>query len=162
MCIRDRTSGAFEDLTGNIFAGIARTDTYNFTTRGVAGIGSEPVGIVTDIRPEKPGIGYTSRDNGQVGNCTFDIVTNQPGSIVGVKNIKCSDKHKTIPEVIINTTTGRGAELLPVISYSPDFVQDIGEKPNQYDENGNRIYGPDGKALVIDVIDCVGKEVIRE
>jgi len=156
------TSGAFEDLTGNIFAGIARTDTYNFTTRGVAGIGSEPVGIVTDIRPEKPGIGYTSGDNGQVGNCSFDLVTTPAGSIVGVKNIKCSDKHKTIPEVIINTTTGRGAELLPVISYSPDFVQDIGEKPNQYDENGNRIYGPDGKALVIDVIDCVGKEVIRE
>jgi len=52
--------------------------------------------------------------------------------------------------------------LLPIISYAPDFVQDIGEKPNQYDENGNRLYGPDGKALVIDVIDCVGKEVIRE
>ncbi len=62
----------------------------------------------------------------------------------------------------IDTRNGRGAELLPIMSYAPDFVQDIGEKPNQYDENGNRLYGPDGKALVIDVIDCVGKEVIRE
>tara|TARA_B100000131_G_scaffold54079_1_gene48992 strand:- start:1102 stop:3636 length:2535 start_codon:yes stop_codon:yes gene_type:complete len=156
------TSGAFEDLSGNIFAGIARTDTYNWTTRGVAGIGSEPVGIVTDIVTERPGIGYTSGDTGQVGNCSFDLVTTPAGSIVGVKNIRCSDKHQTIPNVVVNTTTGSGAELLPVISYSPDFVQDIGEKPNQYDENGNRIYRPDGRALVIDVIDCVGKEVIRE
>ncbi len=156
------TPGAFEDLSGNKFTGIALTDTYNWTTRGVAGIGSEPVGIVTSIVPERPGIGYTSGDSGLVGNCSFDLVTTPAGSIVGVKNIRCSDKHKTIPEVIINTNTGRGAELIPVISYAPDFVQDIGEKPNQYDENGNRIYGPDGRALVIDVIDCVGKDLTRE
>ena len=156
------TPGAFEDLAGNSFAGIANTDTYNWTTRGVAGIGSEPVGIVTDIVPYRPGIGYTDGDGGQVGQCTFDLVTTPAGSIVGVKNINCSDKHNIIPNVTIDTRNGRGAELLPIISYAPDFVQDIGEKPNQYDENGNRLYGPDGKALVIDVIDCVGKEVIRE
>ena len=99
------TPGALEDLAGNIFAGIANTDTYNWTTRGVAGIGSEPVGIVTSIVPERPGIGYTSGDSGLVGNCSFDLVTTPAGSIVGVKNIRCSDKHKTIPEVIINTNT---------------------------------------------------------
>ena len=35
-----------------------------------------------------------------------------------------------------------GAELIPIISYSPDFVSDIGERPNS-------------GILVVDVVDCV-------
>ena len=41
------SEGSFKDLNDNAFAGIAKTDTYNFTTRGVSGIGSQAVGIVT-------------------------------------------------------------------------------------------------------------------
>ena len=32
---------------------MARTDTYNFTTRGVSGIGTQAVGIVTNLIPQK-------------------------------------------------------------------------------------------------------------
>ena len=134
--------GSFLDLNDNEFAGIARTDTYNFTTRGVSGIGSEAVGIVTTLIPQKPGIGYTSGDSGQVGQCTFDLLLTPAGSVVGVQNMNCKDKHKKIPPVIINTKTGVGARLLPVVTYSPDFVADIGEEP-----------GPG--MLVVNVVDCV-------
>ena len=34
------SEGSFKDYNDNAFAGMARTDTYNFTTRGVSGIGS--------------------------------------------------------------------------------------------------------------------------
>ena len=140
------SEGSFFDLTGNQFVGIALTDTYNFTTRGVAGIGSQAVGIVTDLRPVRPGIGYTSGDMGIVGKCTFDLLLTPAGSIVGVTNIACKDKHNQSPKVSINTKTGRGAQLIPIINYSPDYVSDIGEKPDGT-----------GPILVVDVVNCVGK-----
>jgi hypothetical protein len=77
-----------------------------------------------------------------VGQCKFDFVLTPAGSIVGVQNIKCVDKHNVSPEVVLNTSTGLGAELIPVISYSPDYVADIGERP-----------GPG--MLIVDVVDCV-------
>ena len=136
------TEGSFKDLNDNNFAGMARTDTYNFTTRGVSGIGTQAVGIVTNLIPQKPGIGYTSGDTGQVGQCTFDFLLTPAGSIVGIRNISCKDKHTVIPPVTINTKTGLGAQLLPVVSYSPDFVSDIGERPS-------------AGTLVVNVVDCV-------
>ena len=135
------TRGSFKDRAGNVFAGIGQTDTYNFTTKGVAGIGSDPVGIVTNIIPEKPGIGYTDGDTGDVGGCKFEFVLTDGGSIVGIKNLSCNKKFKSNPPITINTNTGLGAQLVPVISYSPDFTRDIGEEPDQ--------------KLVVDVIDCV-------
>ena len=136
------TEGSFKDLNDNKFAGMARTDTYNFTTRGVSGIGTQAVGIVTNLVPQKPGIGYTSGDTGQVGQCTFDFLLTPAGSIVGIRNINCKDKHAVIPPVTINTKTGLGAKLLPVVTYSPDFVSDIGERPS-------------AGTLVVNVVDCV-------
>ena len=156
------SEGSFLDMADNQFAGIGRTDTYNFTTKGVSGIGSEAVGIVTTLIPYRPGIGYTSGDNGQVGACTFDLVLTPAGSIAGINNINCQDKHKVIPEVTINTRSGIGAELLPVISYSPDFVSDSGTAPNVDGGFGGGRTGiptPDaaraGGNLYIKVIDCV-------
>ena len=156
------SEGSFLDMADNQFAGIGRTDTYNFTTKGVSGIGSEAVGIVTTLIPYRPGIGYTSGDNGQVGACTFDLVLTPAGSIAGINNINCQDKHKVVPEVTINTRTGIGAELLPVISYSPDFVSDSGTAPTVDGGFGGGRTGiptPDGARaggnLYIKVIDCV-------
>ena len=139
------TEGSFLDMNNNQFAGIAKTDTYNFTTRGVSGIGSEAVGIVTTLIPYRPGIGYTDGDTGQVGECYFNLLLTPAGSVVGVRDIACKDKHKVTPRVTINTKTGTGAKLIPVVSYSPDYVADVGEKPDR-----NRV-------LVVDVVDCVGK-----
>ena len=139
------TEGSFKDLASNAFAGIAKTDTYNFTTRGVSGIGSEAVGIVTTLIPYRPGIGYTDGDTGQVGDCSFNLLLTPAGSIVGVRDIACKDKHKVTPRVKINTKTGTGAKLIPVVSYSPNYVADVGEKPDR------------SRVLVVDVVDCVGK-----
>ena len=136
------SEGSFKDTNDNSFAGIARTDTYNFTTRGVSGIGSQAVGIVTTLVASRPGIGYQPTDYGMVGQCRFDLVLTPAGSIVGVQNINCKDKHAVSPEVEIFTSTGLGAELIPVITYSPDFVADIGERPG-------------AGMLVVDVVDCV-------
>ncbi len=154
------SEGSFKDLADNSFAGLARTDTYNFTTRGISGIGSEAVGIVTSLIPYRPGIGYTSGDSGQVGACTFDLVVTPAGSIVGINNINCQDKHKSIPEVTLNTRTGRGAQLIPIISYSPNFVADSGARPSiDGGFGGGGIPIPDGaKAggnLFVKVVDCV-------
>lgn len=136
--------GSFVDEAGNKFAGIARTDTYNFTTRPSAGLGSQPVGIVTDVIPWRPGIGYTDGDTGEVGGCTFNLVLTPAGSVVGITDLKCPNKFDSIPDIIINTNTGRGAELKAVLAYSPDFTRDPG-------------IGPDPQTLVINVVDCVGK-----
>ena len=125
------SEGSFLDVYDNQFAGMARTDTYNFTTRGVSGIGSEAVGIVTNPVPYRPGIGYTSGDKGRVGDCSFDLVVTPAGSIAGINNIRCQDKHKKIPRVTIDTKTGIGARLYPIMSYSPDYVSDIGERPSR-------------------------------
>ena len=139
--------GSFVDFSGNKFAGIAKTDTYNFTTRGVAGLGSDPVGIVTDVVPWRPGIGYTDGDTGNVGDCTFNFVLTPAGSIVGIKDLICKDKYKEIPDVTINTRTGRGAELRTVLAYSPDYSKDL--------SNFTTDVVPTG-ILVVDVVDCVG------
>ena len=82
------------------------------------------------------------------------------GSIAGINNIRCQDKHKKIPRVTIDTKTGIGARLYPIMTYSPDFVSDIGERPSRdggvvgggirpTDESGR------GGTLFVKVIDCV-------
>lgn len=156
------SEGSFLDLYENQFAGMARTDTYNFTTRGVSGIGSEPVGIVTDLVPYRPGIGYTSGDKGRVGECSFDLIVTPAGSIAGINNIRCQDKHKSIPSVSIDTRTGIGARLYPIMSYSPDYVSDIGERPSRDGGIAGGSSGIDatdeakrGGTLFVKVVDCV-------
>ena len=90
----------------NAFAGIAKTDTYNFTTRGVSGIGSQAVGIVTNLRPVKPGLGYEPGDYGMVGQCKFDFLLTPAGSIAGVQNINCLDKHNTRSALYVRVRVG--------------------------------------------------------
>jgi len=114
------TQGAFTDNSGNSYAGIANTTTYNVTTTVIAGVSSVPVGIVTDVYVDRPGLGYTDGDFGQYGNCTFDFVLNPQGSIIGIKNLTCTDRFNSRPDITINTNTGTGADLLAVTSYKPN------------------------------------------
>ena len=136
------TKGSFVDLAGNEFLGVDDKETYNVTTRGQVGVSSIPVGIVTSVIPYRPGIGYTSGDTGQYGNCTFDLVLNQIGSVIGIKNINCTDdsRYTAIPEATINTNTGYGAKLLPILAYDPNSI------------SGGKL--PRGRDLVIKVVDC--------
>ena len=87
------------------------------------GIGSTNVGIVTSIVPENPGYGYTSGDTVQVGICTFAIiVSEQGGSIVKVIPSQCNQIFDEVPDVVINTNTGVGAILYPVIKFTPQYT----------------------------------------
>lgn len=111
--------GAIRDISENDYVGIADTTTYNVTTRVVAGVSSVPVGIATDVFVDRPGLGYTSGDQGRYGDCTFDLVLNPQGSIIGIKNLTCQTEFERRPDIVINTNTGSGAELLPIMVYTP-------------------------------------------
>lgn len=113
-------------------AGIGSTETIGIgtttPTTGVitsTGISSTPVGIVTDIVVVGPGLGYTSADTIQVGSCVYQPILTTNGSIIGVTTTsKCKQQFLTSPTVTINTRTGQGALLYPVIEYLPQYTSD--------------------------------------
>lgn len=95
------------------------------TNQNNIGISSIPVGIVTNVIVERPGVGYTSGDSINIGNCVYGMILSKNGSIIGITSSNyCSTEFKSIPPVIINTSTGEGAELYPVIQYIPQYIVD--------------------------------------
>lgn len=128
------------------------------------------VGINTNVVVESPGIGYTFGDTIQVGDNTFySPILTENGSIIGVElptgltpetgigltaptgiipsigGQGAGDGGETftrVPPVTINTTTGEGAVLYPVIQFVPSFIVD----------------NPDlnvGITSIVNVVDCV-------
>ena len=99
------------------------------------------VGIVTGIYVDTPGIGYTSGDtiliplpDGSGGDTgTGDpvpgddtpgiiiepVVTPGNGSIIDVVFPFIPTEFDSIPDIIINTKNGRGANLIPILEYVP-------------------------------------------
>ena len=102
-----------------IFPGIS-TD-FN----GETGIGTGIVGVVTSIVIRNPGAGYTNGDRVNVGNCTFDVIVSQSGAIIGVKSTSCTTEFGELPDLTINTRTGEGARLFPILTLSPKLKQPI-------------------------------------
>ena len=100
-------------------------------------------GINTSLVIERPGLGYTSGDTIQVGGCFYQPVLTANGSIIDFKsNGGCKETFKTTPVVSINTKTGEGAVIYPVLQFVPQFIVD----------------NPDlnvGIGSVINVVDCV-------
>jgi hypothetical protein len=88
---------------------------------GGGGITTSVVGIVTSIVIDRPGYGYTGGDTVDVGGCTFKLIVTPIGSIIGIQSVTCSETFESLPEVTLNTKTGKGAELYPVIEYSPKY-----------------------------------------
>ena len=109
-----------------------------------APITDNPVGIVTDIYIDTPGIGYTPGDSiliplPRIGDDDVDldrdfdrdgdnddlpvvivepIVSPGNGSIIGVRlPSDINDEFNFTPNIVINTRTGRGANLIPVLAY---------------------------------------------
>jgi hypothetical protein len=101
------------------------------------------VGINTSLVIERPGLGYTSGDTIQVGNCFYQPILTVNGSIIDFKsNGTCKETFKTTPAVSINTKTGEGAVIYPVLQFVPQFIAD----------------NPDlnvGIGSVVNVVDCV-------
>ena len=102
----------------NVIAGIGTT-----TTNNVTGVSTTPVGIVTSITIDSPGLGYTSGDTIQIGGCFYSPIVTPNGSIVVINDpASCQQEFKTYPTVTINTKTGQGARIYPVIQYTPQYI----------------------------------------
>ena len=77
----------------------------------IGGISIDPVGIITSIIIDGPGIGYTSGDEVLFGGCVYKPILTGNGSIVGFESDDtCKDQFDFYPGAGINTKTGYGAE----------------------------------------------------
>jgi len=85
-------------------------------------------GCVKDLIVVSPGYGYTTGDTITDGTNTYiPIVSPGSGAIVGVnKLINGICGFKDIPTLTINTNTGVGAELIPVMQFTPNYSSTTG------------------------------------
>ena len=121
------------------------------------GIGTNVVGIVKDVYIVTPGIKYDPEDTiifeGIDDGTNIPITTTPSGSIAVVdfpNNI--NTEFTTIPILTVNSKTGVGANIIPIMSYKPLFTTDTGA-----DERRTKpLIG------IPSVIDCIGdnKEVV--
>jgi len=125
--------------------GIGSTDTVKTPCLDVGDkrLSNAVTGINTSLVISKPGIGYTSGDTIQVGDCYYQPVLTANGSIISfTSNGSCKQQFKTRPGVSINTKTGEGAVIYPVLQFVPQFIVD----------------NPDlnvGIGSIVNVVDCV-------
>ena len=121
------------------------------------GIGTNVVGTIEDIFLETPGFNYSPDDtviirDGQITN-EFSIITSPDGEVLGVTiPDNFNAEYNNFPSVKFSTATGIGAEVIPIMSFTPQFVTDTGA-----DERRARpLIG------IEQVIDCIGdnKEVV--
>lgn len=106
--------------------GIGTTTGTGIGTGGTyIGISTTPVGIITNIVITSPGIGYTGGDLINVGSCIYSPILTTNGSIIGVTSVSyCQTEFRQLPTTTINTNTGQGAVLRPVLKYIPQYVVD--------------------------------------
>ena len=100
-----------------------------------------PVGIVTGIFISRPGIGYSSGDTGVIDGTPIDLIISDNGSIGGVKVPIISNNFTSPPDITINTSTGRGASLIPILEYKSQSTKD--------ETNRSGLVG------ITSVIDCI-------
>jgi hypothetical protein len=154
IVITEKGSGYCATDLNEIITGLGITTGIGTTSTGVQeeivtnnlGISTVPVGIVTSIFIDRPGIGYTNGDLITVGNCTYSPIVSSSGGIIKVMSSNCLEEFDTYPEVTINTRTGQGAILYPVINYLPQFVTD-----NQFIKNTRVGIG----TTIVNVVQCV-------
>ena len=106
------------------------------------GVSTSVVGVSTNIVVVNPGVGYTDGDAIFVGDCIYNPVVTPRGSIVGIKSLtNCPTNFEENPGITINTRTGQGAVLYPVIQFTPQSLIDrpVGVPANK----------------VLNIVDCV-------
>ena len=96
-------------------------------TGTTVGVGTNVSGIVTSVFVDRPGLGYTSGDSFTVGSglTTGDLTITPNGSIIGVQlptnfNLELESR----PIITLNTKTGVGGRLLPIMRYNNQFIID--------------------------------------
>jgi hypothetical protein len=85
-------------------------------------------GCVANVIVVSPGYGYTNGDTITDGtNIYTPIVSPGSGAIIGVNQLPNSTcGFKDIPTLTINTNTGVGAELIPVMQFTPNYSSTTG------------------------------------
>jgi hypothetical protein len=113
------------------------------------GISTIPKVCIQELVVTKPGIGYTSGDTITDGvNTYYPVIAPENGVIVSVKPLSVPVCGFTDPPTItINTNTGIGAEIVPVVSLETSQSSGGNRELNQ----NNIGFG----ASVINVVDCV-------
>lgn len=86
-------------------------------TTGIGTTGK--VGIITNIAITTPGIGYTIGDKIIAGDCIITPIVSNIGAIVGISSIVCPNEYSTVPITIIDSKTGEGAEVFPILKFVP-------------------------------------------
>ena len=113
---------------------------------GDKNLSNNVVGINTNLVIQNPGVGYTSGDTIQVGDCIYSPVLTSSGNIISFTSADCPQEFQTLPTVNINTNTGQGAVIYPVLQFKPQFIEDNPDLLR--DVNA-------GITSVINVVDCV-------
>ena len=91
------------------------------------GIGTDISGIVTSVYVSKPGLGYTGGDTFTlVGSGVTGSLTVTPnGSIIGAQlPSNYNSEFDKRPIILVNTTDGFNAELLPIMKYNSQLTID--------------------------------------
>ena len=121
------------------------------------GIGTSVVGTVKDVYITTPGANYDPEDTVSfegVDDGTFMPIITTPGGSIAIINFpeNVNTEFKTAPTLVVNTKTGVGANIIPIMSFKGQFKEDTGA-----DERRARpLIG------IEQVIDCIGdnKEVV--
>ena len=106
--------------------------------------GESMTGQIDSVVVAMPGFGYNSTDTIDAGNADLSPIV-LGGRIIGVKVNNKGNGFTTIPDLRINSQTGRGADLRAVLNFVP-----VGEVSETLDPT-----------QVISVVDCVDKPLTR-
>ena len=101
-------------------------------------------GQIDSVVVTMPGFGYNSTDTITAGNADLEPVI-LGGRVVGVKVNNKGNGFTNIPDITINSETGRGARLKPIMKFVS--LNEVSETldPTQ----------------VISVVDCIDKPLTR-
>lgn len=114
-------------------------------TLPITGISTSVVGNVDSVYIIAPGIGYTSGDTISIGTTTISPIITPNGSVVKVKLPNNFNQSFARPPIItINTNTGVGAEVIPVMKYTQQAIFVNKDSKSVIDQK-----------QVINVVDCV-------
>ena len=119
----------------------------NTTDDESVGIGTNVVGVIDDIFVDRPGYNYDPEDTVVVGDDNFPILTTPDGSIGEVTVPSNYDNEfSSTPTITMNTKTGVGVKLIPIMKFTPQFKTDA----NADKRKAAPLIGIDN------VVDCIG------
>ena len=111
------------------------------------GIGTNVVGVVQNIFVEQPGFNYNPNDTITIGNDNLPIITSPNGALVGVTlPPNYGSEFSKKPNININTQTGFGASLIPIMKFKGQLKTDVDADKRR----ATPLIGIDH------VIDCIG------